>query len=102
MKLLGIVGILSIALAGCNSNSVHSKVEPGAKVETFTVTADNAAVLQQASQVARSATGGWESLSAEQKSPFLQLNANNEQRAQVHYTGLVETERDIQKSLSGS
>lgn len=59
------------------------------------------AQLQNATQVARTATGDWDTLSEGQKAPFLQLNSNNTAKAKNHFEALVETEREIMAAQSG-
>lgn len=51
------------------------------------------------SEVARFQTGGWDSLTPEQKAPFLDFHSNNEDKAKTHYETLVETELEVQKNL---
>ena len=56
-------------------------------------------LLPKMSEVARSHTGGWGSLTPEQKAPFLDFHSNSEDKAKTHYETLVETEREVQKNL---
>jgi hypothetical protein len=57
------------------------------------------ALLPRMSEVARTATGGWQTLDATQKAPFLEFHFGNEQRARTHYETPVETEKEIQRNL---
>lgn len=56
-------------------------------------------LLPLMSEVARFQTGGWDSLTPEQKAPFLDFHSNNEDKAKTHYETLVETELEVQKNL---
>ncbi|MCX7799099.1 MAG: hypothetical protein N2109_02015 [Fimbriimonadales bacterium] len=97
-NLLLIVG-LALSLAACGgpqdeSAPVTSKEEPAPLSDPA-----KQALLPKMSEVARNATGGWASLSPDQRAPFLEFHAGNEERARTHYETLVETEKEIRQNL---
>jgi phosphopentomutase len=88
-----------IVLAGCQ-NAGPDPTKPLGDTTASQKTLEATAELRtQMSQVARTATGGWETLSAEQKAPFLTMQQNDEKKAKDYFDVLVENEREIAQNM---
>lgn len=94
-----LIASLALSLAACaarrdESAPVTTQEEPAPVTDPA-----KQALLPKMSEVARMATGGWATLSPEQRAPFLAFHSGNEERARTHYETLVETEKEIQQNL---
>ena len=100
---LALISLLAIALFGC------SGVEKGQSSTDSTVTSETPkseaeiaaqqALLAPMDQTAKkhlSANTAWGSLTSEEKQPFLDFHSGNEEKAEKHYAGMLDSHRDMQ------
>jgi hypothetical protein len=93
-----VLGVVLLAW-GCGAQGqVQAPVAADAKAAPV-ADPQKQALLPQMSHVARTATQGWDALTADQRAPFLQFHAGDEERARRHYETLVETEREIMQNV---
>lgn len=99
LQVAALVLACSLLTFGCgNAGQVNAPVATDAKAAPVD-DPQKQALLPQMSQVARTATQGWDALTQDQRQPFLQFHSGDAERAQHHYETLVETEQDIMRNL---